>query len=350
MARLSDIASMCGVSPSTVSNVLNGKMKVSEATKKRVLDAVEETGYQPNFYAQGMRSRSSKLIGIITEGLGGVPTAPIVIDHIMSMCEDAGFRTILVNLRMYYRYSDTWYHDDTKLAEVVRPAVAELLSMKVAGIVYVAGHCRRISALPDDLEIPVIVAYGISANPKYPSVYLDDEQGGYEMARHILDMGHRRIGIMAGARDNFHTQQRLKGCQKALYEAGVLYDPSLVSYANWDRDSAFCCAQRFIDAKVTAVMCMNDRMAAGVYDCLYADGLRPGVDMSVTGYDNTDFSEYLWPYLTSYDMDLVGLGLAVGQLMTDMLSGSAQTASGVRKEIPGHMVKRDSVSKPEGAA
>ncbi len=100
MITVKEIARRCGVSPSTVSNILNGRSNVGELTRERVLAVVAETGYQPNYFAQSMRKQSSRMISIITEGLMTFGSYPIV-EAIMEHCEAGGYRTVLMNLRMY---------------------------------------------------------------------------------------------------------------------------------------------------------------------------------------------------------------------------------------------------------
>lgn len=111
MVTLKEIAQMCGVSLSTVSNILNGKKKASEATRQRVLEIMKQTGYQPNYFAQGMRKRKTKMIGIITEDLK-LFSSPPIIEKIMAYCEDNIYRTILVNLRLYDKWENTWFNDE----------------------------------------------------------------------------------------------------------------------------------------------------------------------------------------------------------------------------------------------
>ena len=99
MVTVKEIARRCNVSPSTVSNILNGKTNMSEQTRQRVLEMVRETGYQPNFFAQSMRKQKNRMLGIITEDLNEFSTSPIV-EAIMAYCDDHGYRAILMNLRL----------------------------------------------------------------------------------------------------------------------------------------------------------------------------------------------------------------------------------------------------------
>jgi len=178
MITLKEIAERCGVSVATVSNILNGKPKVSEETRQKVLAVVKETGYQPNLLAQGMRSKKTNTIGIITEDLEEFSSTPIV-EKIMAVCEENNYRNLLINMRLYDRWQDTWYKDMGKLKSTLYPALQQMQAIKVDGIIYVAGHCREIDYFPENFDIPVLVAYALPENDRYTSVMIDDETGGY---------------------------------------------------------------------------------------------------------------------------------------------------------------------------
>ena len=158
MITVKEIAKMCDVSPSTVSNILNGKPNVSEKTRQRVWQAVKETGYQPNYYAANMRKQSTRTIAIIAEDLGQFSTTPIL-EAAMATCEEREYRTVIMNLRLYDKWRDTWYNDEPKLQSVLSPVLNELKSIKVDGVLYIAGHGRLIRCIPEDFSIPTVVAY-----------------------------------------------------------------------------------------------------------------------------------------------------------------------------------------------
>ena len=158
MITLKEIAKKCGVSITTVSNVLNNKPKVSDETRQRILELVKETGYQPNYFAQGMRKQKTRIIGIIAEDLELFST-PAIVEAIIAYCDDNNYRTILVNMRIYDKWKDTWYADEEKIQSILQPMVQELLSVKVDGIMYVAGHCRHIDYFNEDFDIPAIIVY-----------------------------------------------------------------------------------------------------------------------------------------------------------------------------------------------
>ncbi|MBP7176858.1 MAG: LacI family DNA-binding transcriptional regulator [Thermoclostridium sp.] len=345
MVTLKGIAQTCGVSISTVSNILNGKSNVSEVTKQKVLAVVEQTGYQPNYFAQGMRKQKTRMIGIIVEDLDVFSTTPIV-EAIMADCEDRNYRTVLVNLRLYDKWQDAWYNDEKRLQSVLQPSIKELLSIKVDAMIYVAGHCRVINCFTDDFSIPAVVVYGISKSPNFVSIVVDDEKGGYDVTKYLISMGHRKIGVIAGTPDNLHTLKRTIGYQKALFESGILYNPDLVRHGDWMRPSGYREMESLVKEDVTAVFCMNDIMAGGAYDYLYEHGIKVGQDISLAGYDNKEISEYFRPCLTTNEIQLKKIGKTASRIILETLEDSNPK---IRNQeiikIPCKLVVRDSVMK-----
>ncbi len=343
MITLKEIAKKCGVSITTVSNVLNNKPKVSDETRQRILELVKETGYQPNYFAQGMRKQKTRIIGIIVEDLELFST-PAIVEAIIAYCDDNNYRTILVNMRIYDKWKDTWYADEEKIQSILQPMVQELLSVKVDGIMYVAGHCRHIDYFNEDFDIPAIIVYALSESRRFPSVIFDDEKGGYDITKYLISMGHRKIGVISGANNNLHTHYRRLGYQKALFEEGILYNPSLVLHGDWERPSGYKPAEKLVKEGVTAIFCMNDRMAAGAYDYLYDNNIIVGQDISIVGYDNNNISEYLRPPLTTNDIPLRDIGKTAAKYFLNSLEENHDTNT--KKEIlrlPCNMVIRESV-------
>lgn len=343
MVTLKEIARLCDVSITTVSNVLNNKPKVSEETRKKVLEIVKETGYQPNFFAQGMRMQKTRMIGIIVEDLDIFSTTPIV-ESIMAYCDDNNYRTMLVNMRLYDKWQDTWYNNEKDIQSVFQPNIQELLSIKVDGIMYVAGHCRYINYFKENFEVPVIIVYALSASSRFPSVIFDDDKGGYDITKYLLANGHRKIGVIAGTPDNIHTQKRSFGYQRALFEENVLFNPNLIKHGDWMRGSGYTQAAKLVKEGVTAIFCMNDLMAAGAYDYLYENNIVVGQDISIVGYDNNEISEYLRPQLTTNNIPMKKIGRTAAEYIINSIENDQ--ASNDNHEViklTCDMVIRDSV-------
>ena len=345
MVTLKEIASKCNVSATTVSNILNGKPKVSEKTKQAVMEVVREMGYQPDYVAQGLRRKKTSTIGIIAEDIAQF-TTPGMVESIMEYCEKKGYRTVVQNLRLYGRWQDQWFDQEDEYERVLAPALTELCSVKVDGIIYLAGHARVIRSISDDFPIPVVMAYAYTQSPKIPSVVIDDTKSSYELISYLISMGHTKIGVVAGRQDNIHTQRRLLGYQKALFDADVLYNPSLVRFGDWQRPSGYTQTQALVEQGVTAIFCMADRMAGGVYDYLEEQGIRVGEDISVVGFDNQDIAEYFRPALTTTALPLSEIGQKSAKLLLKRLEGEQEPDNKVVEVlIPCKFIERKSVKK-----
>ena len=347
MVTLKDIASMCDVSPSTVSNILNGKSNMAEETKKKVLEAVEKTGYRPNFFAQGMRRQNNKCICIIAEELLQFSTPPIV-EAIMDVAESKGYRTILINMSMYEKWKKTGVNlgELSLLKEETSPALLEARTMRADGVIYVAAHGHVLDIIPEDYGIPVVFAYGPSLNQDYGSVLIDDEGGSAILMEYLISKGHRQIGVIAGKADNLHSIERLKGYRRVLKENKLKVDESIIYFGDWERASGRECAAKLIEQGVKTIWCMNDLMAAGAYDAAHEAGLTVGKDISVFGFDNREISEYMYPGLSTCELPLKGIGEKCADIMIKEIERKKpgkKTPQVIK--VPCKLVLRDSVAE-----
>jgi len=283
-------------------------------------------GYRPNYIAQGLRNQKTKTIGIIAEDIAQF-TTPEIVDGIMSRCEEKGYRAVVKNLRLYARWSDSWYDNESSYHSILDPTLKELESIRVDGIIYIAGHARVIHCFSEDFKTPAVMAYAFTDNRRVPSVAIDDKKSACEMIHYLISRGHRKIGVIGGRENNIHTQQRLQGYQKALFENRILFNPSWVRYADWEKEGAYQEARELLKEDVTAVFCMADRMAGGVYRCLDEIGLRAGRDIAVAGFDNHDIAEYFVPGLTTMALPL----REIGNVSADYLLKQMEEA---QEEIP----------------
>jgi len=317
MITLKEIAARSQVSIATVSNILNGKSNVSEATKQRVLQIVKETGYKPNYMARSLRSSKTNTIGVIIEDIT-VFSSPYQIDGITAAFEDKGYKLILENLRYYYKYLDA---DPEEYKACVESAIQEMLTIKVDGIIYVAGHSRKIDFLPTDLPVPLVVSYSTCTNPAYPCVIIDDFNSAEKVTEYLIEKGHKHIAAILGTKGNEHSDQRYNGYLQALKNHNLQIDNNLVYYGNWSRESGYDCCKNLMETSkdVTAIFCFNDLMAAGVYDYLLEKNLLPGKDLSVAGFDNREVSTFLVPQLTTMNIPLGGIGNTAANTLLSLI-------------------------------
>jgi len=287
MITIKEIARECNVSPTTVSNILNGKPKVSQETKERVLETVNRLGYSPNYIAQGLRNQKTKMIGIIAEDIAQF-TTPEIVEGIMSYCEENGYRSIVKNLRLYARWSDSWYDNESSYHSILDPTLKELESIRVDGIIYIAGHARIVHCFPEGFHTPAVIAV---------------------------------------KENNIHTQQRVLGYRKILRENNIPFHPAWVRYTDWEKAGAYLEAKELLKEDVTAIFCLADQMAGGVYLRLDEMGLRAGRDIAVAGFDNQTIAEYFVPGLTTMALPL----REIGNVSADYLLKQMEEA---QEEIP----------------
>lgn len=317
MPTIKDIAKVCGVSVATVSNIINNKSNVGEETRQRVLDVIEKMDYMPNSVAKNLKTKQTRTIGVIAEDMT-VFALPDIIDGITEYCEEKEYQILLTNLRLYKKFHDRYYTDNS-YKTIVHKEIRRLQAKQVDGIIYIGAHERLIDVLPEDLNIPVVVAYGYTNNPSIPSIVVADERGANMLAQYLLEKGHRKIGVIAGKKDSVHTQSRLEGFQRALFDHGVLYDPNLVIYGDWDQESGYQFADVLLEKGVTAIFCMNDYIAGGVYKRLEEKGYQIGKDIAVTGFDNREMASYEKPGLTTMGIPLHDIGYCAGEQIVTML-------------------------------
>ncbi len=341
---IKDIAAACNVSITTVSNVLNGKKnKVSDEIADKIRKEVERTGYRPNYLAKNLRAIASKNIGIIAEDLI-VFSAPSIIEGIMNCCEEHGYNVVIENMRLFGRWSGRWMHDEALFQSALQPVLAKMDAMNVDGIIYVGGHEHTVNKLESVNNLPIVMSYAIAADQKIPTFRLDDVSGGYDVTKYLVSKGHKKIGIIAGEKDNTHTINRIIGIQKAMFEEGILFDPSLVEYSTWNKQGGYNGMKALMDKNVTAVFCMSDAIAAGAYSFLKENGLNPGEDISVMGYDNQEISSYLTPEVTTMALPLEEIGYAAADKIIEMVTSPLSSKDEVTDiRIKSKLIERKSV-------
>jgi LacI family transcriptional regulator len=343
---IKDIAAICGVSISTVSNVLNGRTnKVSKEVTDKILSAMEETGYKPNYLAKNLRATSTRTIGVIVEDLVIFTTSPIV-EGIMQRTEEAGYNVVIENMRLFGRWSDKWMHDDALFRPTLTAVMNKMECMNVDGIIYIAGYEHEVLLTDVPEDVPIGVVYASSQDPKIPCFKLDDEQGGYMSYKYLHSMGHSKIAIISGEASNLHTVNRLRGIQRAMFEEGILFDPSYVVSQTWNKAGGYNGMKQLADKDFTAVMCFSDLIATGVYEYLLEHDMKPGKDLSVMGFDNHEVSHRLSPTVTTIALSLEEMGEAAVSMIIDICEGEdTDIADNLEVRIPGKLVERNSVVK-----
>lgn len=320
MATIKEISEKANVSIATVSKVLNGKGSVTEKTRKMILDVARELNYRPNLNARYLKSGQSRTIGIITEDLT-VFNAPEIVDGIAAACDEAGYHYILGNLRFYKRYGNG-PKDLKESNALVHEAIDGMLSKQVDGIIYIGCHSHIVVSLSEHAEPKFVCAYCISKDESIPSVIYNDEKAAYDLTKLLIEYGDRRIGMITGPVESSHAANRTRGHQRALFDHGIPYDPSLTLVGDWERDCGYALCEKLLDAGVTAIFAHNDLMAMGVLDCCSAKGINVGRDLRLIGFDDRELASVCRPQLSTVAPPLFEIGQAAAREMLNILAGN----------------------------
>lgn len=297
MATIYDVAKLAGVSPKTVSRVLNDHPNVTPQTRKSVEVAIQELGYQPNVMAQGLRASKSRVLGLITDDIA---TTPFAVDIIKGAQETAFIhdKTLLVV-------------DTNNSPEVEQDVFDMMVGWQVDGIIFATEYHRVIEPVANLRALPSVLVDCFIADRSLPSVVPDEVQGAYLATDTLLKKGHQRIGFINGPASFPASSGRLDGYKQALADYGVLFDESLVLQGNWWQESGYQHTKYLMQRSIppTAVFCGNDWMAMGAYDALNEMRLRIPEDIAVIGFDNREvIAAHMRPPLTTIALPYYEMG------------------------------------------
>lgn len=326
MANMKDIAQKAGVSVTTVSKVLNGLGGIGQDTMDNILSIAKDLNYRPNLYARNLKMRQSRTIGIIVEDITVFNTPPII-DGIGSYCEQHGYHYLLENLR-HYRIGIDPALDVNDHSTIVNEAVDFMISMQVDGLIYLSCHSHKVLHLPSIRDTHFVCTYCSCTDQSIPSVLYNDEKAGYDVAKLLINAGHKNIGVITGASGSIHSTQRLNGYLKALFDHGLLYNPELTVHGDWNRDSGYILTENLIKAGATAIFSQNDLMALGVIDYCTKNGIEIGRDLALIGFDNREISTVCRPTLSSVELPLFEIGRTSASVLIDKIEGKPAVLSG----------------------
>lgn len=301
---LEDVARLSGVSTATVSRVLNEPGKVRPETRDKVQAAVRSLGYTPNFGARVLASNRTNTVGAV------IPTMENAIfarglQALQEQLAEANV-TLLVATSNY---------DSGREERQIRT----LLGRGIDGLVLI-GEARppAVYELLARRGVPFVLVWTWRPDSPWHCVGFDNRAAARAMAERVLDLGHRRIAMVAGVtRDNDRALGRVQGVRDALAGRGLTLDRGLLVEAPYRIDAAAEAAHQFLSAanRPTAIICGNDVLAAGAILGLRRMGLRVPDDVSVTGFDNIDLAELLDPPLTTVHVPHNRMGYSAAKML-----------------------------------
>lgn len=336
MATIVDVARRAAVAPATVSNVIWGKRPVSAETSRRVRAAIEELGYRPNLVARGLVQQRTNTLGLLLQKLSN-PFYTEVAQEVERIVRAAGYHLFLMSTG-----------DD---AAMDRTYLEALLGRQIDGLLVAAGSARLA-----DVEavvrgrVPSVVLAEEEGHPasSMPAIAIDFGHAGVLAARHLLDLGHRRLGVVPEL--PFH-QDRLDGFCRALAAAGIEMPGGYVRGGASTVESGYAAAAALLDLpeRPTAIFATNDLMALGALEAAADAGLRVPDDLSVVGLDDIMLASHVRPALTTVAVPKQRLAAEATELLLRLIEHAEQTST--RRMLQPHLVIRRSTGRvpaPDG--
>lgn len=332
---MTDVARRAGVSQSTVSFVLNDRRDVivAEKTRQRVLAVAAELDFVPNRAAQNLRSNSSHLIGIITNGIVSQPYAGRIVLGIQQVVQPADYLCLVVDTT-----------DDPQEGDV---AVASLMGTNVAAIVYASPapkplhHSRRLGGT----RTLFVNCWPDTGSSGGEGVILADEyQGGLAAAGAAFTLGHHDVAFLGGDEGEYACVERHRGFVDAARAAGVEPAELPQHYGDYSIGSGYQLTEHVLSRRQrpTALVCGNDRMAIGSLLAVQALGLDCPADVSIIGFDNQpDVADQVRPGLTTVALPHLEMGRQAGELLLDESGEPVRCLT-----VPAELITRESLGPP----
>ncbi|PYE34477.1 LacI family transcriptional regulator [Idiomarina fontislapidosi] len=329
MATIYEVSKLAGVSLATVSRVINNNAPVREATRVKVLDAMDKLGYHPNSIAQSLASSRSNSIGIVVSELNG-PFFGTLLSDIETAFRRAGKHVIIAA-----------GHSDERLE---KESIAFLKSRNCDALIL------HVEAVSDDYlrqlnesGTPFVILNRFVDSLSDRCVTLNNQHGGYLATQHLLRNGHRKIGYISGPMWKNDAEQRYLGHLRALAEYGIESKSSLFYEGDFHELGGVkgVAALLHADAEITAIVCANDEMAAGAVTTAREQGLTLPDDLSIVGFDNVNFSHYMYPKLTTIDYPIGGMGVMAARWVLKHIY--QQKLDNIQTVFEPRVIERDSV-------
>jgi LacI family transcriptional regulator len=329
---IQDVAKTAGVSVSTVSRVLNGKVDVASETQDRIRSVIDDLGYTTNLAARSMRSFKKNMVGLIMPDIA-YPFAVEVMKGVNRAIAESEF-DLIVYTTGDVRKSGRASHEQ-KYVSLLNNSITD-------GAIIVAPVTGEFST-----DAPIVSIDPLMSDPNYPSVHATNHQGATDAMNYLLGLGHRRIGFISGRAELESSNRRWMGYRDALETAGLSIDETLIAAGDYTTETGVKCARELLSLEhlPTAIFASNDQTAMGVYQVAQEMGLRIPEDLSVIGFDNIMESKYMG--LTTVDQFISEMGFVATQMLIKLINNeplAAQTFKMQTQLVIRHSCQAPSVS------
>ena len=331
MATMKDVAQRAGVSPSTVSHVINETRFVSQQLRDRVLRAMSELNYQPSAVARSLRTKKTQVVALVIPDITN-PYFPEVARGVQDVAEETEYSVILC-------HTDRVRGRELRFLKALRGQWVDGLILNPSEVT--SGDLQDLQ----DAQIPVVLIGSQIDHPDLDVVMVDNVQGAYDAVSHLIDLGHRRIGLVGGPRAASSGEQRFQGYIRALADHDIPVDEEIITEGRFTREGGYESMKRLLalQSPPTAVFASSDVMAIGALMAIQEQGLQVPNDVSLVGFDDIAEASTTTPKLTTVSQPKYQTGEVAAQLLFDRVEGASP---GKRQKIvlSHQLVIRDSTA------
>lgn len=328
MTTIKDIAKKAGVSPSTVSRVLNNSSLIGAETRKKVKRIAEELDYEKNDLARGLvKGGGVGALGLIIPNISN-PFYAELAQGVQDRANELGYGVFLC--------------DTEASLDKERQFKTLLTRKKVDGMILA-------SATVDDpyvkelneSSIPIMLISRISRNLETNYIKVDDIKGGRLAVEHLIGLGHRDIGFIGGPENFSSAQDRRKGFEEVLHENGISINSNFVTHAQYTQQAGKETAKKYLnrDENITAIFCANDLIALGAIEAIEKQGLSVPGDISIVGYDDISYAHLPRIMLTTISQPIYEIGQKSADKLIKIREEEAEEH--VQEELEPGLVVRD---------
>jgi LacI family transcriptional regulator len=318
---VADVARVAGVSPMTVSRVINRDQRVRETTRKKVEETISAIGYVPNAAARSLAGGKQCRIVLLYRNPSAAYLSEFLLGSLHSARENEAELIV----------------DEHDPEESSTNLAARLAAQRVDAVLLPPPLCNDSELLGALQKSGLAVAQVASGQPAPSShaVLIDDEEAAFAMTQHILARGHRRIGFAAGDPNQTASHLRRKGYERALLLAGIAPEEELIAQGNFTYRGGLIAASSLLDqpSPPSAIFAANDDMAAGLISAAHQRGLDVPRDLTVCGFDDTAIATTIWPELTTVRQPIS----AMASLAIDLLARAVRSKQPLASAQPEHV-------------
>lgn len=333
---IADVARECGFSPMTVSRVINGEKNVKDSTREAVMAAVEKLNYSPNLAARTLAGAEQIRIAMLYEN----PSFAYLSRLLVGTLEQA--RKSHVQLVI----------EQCKDGQDIHDVFRELVESGVDGVMISPplGDTDTMIDMIQQTDVTCVVVANWNPPGKMSVVRIDDFEAATTMTRHIISLGHKRIGFVKGNPDQKASGLRLKGFQTAMEEAGLGIEPELIVDGLFTYRSGLDAADKLLNLPKppTAIFASNDDMAAAAITVAHRRHLDVPQDLTICGFDDTDFAQSIWPEITTIHQPIAEMSRTAVEILVDRIRSKRAGKATHREErlLDYTFVQRESDAPP----